>query len=475
MNIAIVGAGVSGLLVAYKLKQQADNAAVYIYDKTDRIGGNVDTRNFRVGQSYVSHKEAHRWADMGVNDFNLTQYRNIYDLLNKFGFKKGVELLKLENSTSFSNEDGSISYYINEDGSNTMSEIVSKDYQRFQRHAPEYVLTNHKSHNKTVEDYLNEHNYSEEFREQNLYPRINGMYFVNGTHPKDMPIKAVMDYYGLQEGFGHEKKPYRVYLKDGMSSWIQKLYEHCGAKLITVDHLDVLANPDNAIISSNKGDHKFDAVFICCHADTADKIIKTGKTEKMKSVFGAYKYNDSTAIAHTYSSVLPPDRAAWKTYNIYIHNKKQKKRPYTISYVCNRHQNDKENPSFDHFENPEYFVSLNPHKEIPDKFILKDEKGNPMIQNFRHNVVDFKVLDYQKDKTVLSMQGENNLYFAGGWVIGAGLHEQCYEAAHQAVTKFIHKEVDFDRYYYTPGAPPEEYAPKYLREKFSHFFDRSES
>lgn len=475
MKIAIIGAGVSGLLTAYLLKRKNENAQIYLLDKSDRIGGNVETRRFKVGQSYISEQHDTRWADMGVNDFNLDMYTNIYNLLQMLGYEKKTNLLKLENSTSFSNDNGSISYYINDDGKNTMPQIVYDDYKRFQNEGSKHLLKDSGSHDLTVEQFLERHEYSREFAEYNLYPRINGMYFVNDSHPKYMPIKAVMDYYHLQEGFGaQDPHPYRVYLKGGMSEWLRKLFEHSYTKFVKATNIELYANTDSVKLRCDQFSEVFDAAFISCPADSANEMIKAGKTEEMKDVFSAFTYTKSTSIAHTYAPVLPPDRSAWKTYNIYIHGKKETYRPYTISYVCNRHQNDKNNPDYDNFENPEYFVSLNPHKQIPESFILKDVNGNPMIQTFRHYIFNENVLRVQNNGDITKIQGQNNLFFAGGWMQGAGLHEQCYYAANQAVNKFVFDEIDLDEYY-TPGAPPEEYAPKYLREKFSHFFDQAET
>lgn len=471
MKVAIIGTGVSGLLTAYLLKQQAASPDIHLFDNTAHIGGNVDTRSVDLHDKYVSAQSV-RWADMGVNDFNLTTYWRIKELLEKMGFEEGRDLLELENSTSFSTGDGNVSYYINADESHTMKQKLWDEYKRFQNEGTRHLLRDSATHYMTVEQYLEENNYSKEFGEYNLYPRINGMYFVNQTHPKDMPIKAVMDYYMLQEGFGKDKgKAKRVYLKDGMSSWINKLYEYIGVNVVQDDKLGIYASPDSVRIISPQTDETFDAVFLCCHADTALSMIQQGVTSDIKKALSAYTYNDSYAVAHTYAPVLPPDRAAWKTYNIYIHDPDEHPRPYTITYVCNRHQNDKQNPEYNRFENPEYFLSLNPHKKIPEPFILT-HKGRPVTRNFRHNVLDSNVLEVQNDGTMTAIQGQNNLYFAGGWTMGAGLHEQCYYAAEGAVAALIYGSTN-QHQYYTPGASADEYAPEYLRIRFSDFFDRA--
>ncbi|MGM0588761.1 MAG: FAD-dependent oxidoreductase [Bacteroidota bacterium] len=438
MSVAIIGAGVSGLLTAYLLNKQGKK--VDIFEKADRVGGNVDTAQVEVGGK-------HRWADLGVNDFNLNTYTHIKDLFKELDLLKHCK--KLEDSTSFANEDSSYSYTINQDIGEPMPDHLHQEYVRFSKQAPKDIHDHPHKYNKfTVAEYLTAKGYSKEFAEYNLYPRINGMYYVNDETPKNMPITAVMHYYMLQEGFGDKKGADRIYIEGGISTWINALKKACGAKIKTGIKVTVESKGSKVKVVDEHGDGKeYDAVFMSCPADVALRTVTKGLTTDAVQMLSAFKYYDSVSVAHTDSRLLPANKNNWCTYNILIHEDYAQLRPYTISYVCNRHQNDAQNPEYNYFGGPEYFVTLNPITPIPDKKILRTPEGDPVKTYFRHNTLDFQTMKAQN--MVDKVQGQNGIYFSAGWMCGAGLHEECYRAANAAVNTYVGKSTD--QLHYTLG------------------------
>ncbi|MEZ4247932.1 MAG: hypothetical protein R3B99_06810 [Polyangiales bacterium] len=80
---------------------------------------------------------------------------------------------------------------------------IAQDWDAFQavatgRHDDKYATM-------SVDRFIVEQGYSEDFAEYNLRARINGMYYVNDRLPGSMPIRAVMSYYHLQEGIGSKR------------------------------------------------------------------------------------------------------------------------------------------------------------------------------------------------------------------------------------------------------------------------------
>ncbi len=271
-----------------------------------------------------------------------------------------------------------------------------------------------------------------------------------------------MHYYSMQEGFGGT--PDRKYFVGGSSCWIQALAEKVqslGAKLYTNVSAKVFAHSDGVTIHTPEGDEHYDAVVMACHATTALRVIQQGMTQEMVSVLGAFHYCNSVAIAHTYTPLLPPDVNAWRTYNILIHDRFAQLRPYTISYVCNRHQNDAAEPAYDRFETPKFFVTLNPSIAIPDRYVLYTTESKPAIAYFPHNVVSLATIAAQEK--LPNVQGQNGIYFTGGWTRGAGLHEECWHSAQNVAHLILGSNVE-DEHTYNTAADAAEYAPKYLRD-----------
>lgn len=327
-----------------------------------------------------------------------------------------------------------------------------------------------------------------EMAEHILYPRIAAMYFVDERGPRDMPIVAVMEYYMLQEGYGKPGKPERMYFDGGSQEWINRLHEWLEGKERKPEDEDlpkvttcynfparVMAD-DTGVQVYRVGERAshgltdlepFDKVVFACHADDALRSFgPRGLTDEIAMMLGRVNYTNSIAVCHTYTGVLPPNRDTWRTYNVMI-RKGTAVTPYSMTYVINRHQNDAENPDFQEAGLPQYFVTLNPAVRIPDRFVLpvpkevakERAKLAPGYQKtwstrfgeavgadrpdprkaigwFKHNVLDFDCLEAQEMlREVPKIQGGEfgNVYFAGGWTKGAGLHEQCWKQGKKVV------------------------------------------
>ena len=452
MKVAIVGAGICGLLTAYLLTKKKPDALITLFEKSDRVGGNVHTVDFAVGQSDSQVK--YRWADLGVNDFNIVTYKNIAALMDELG----ITYKPIEDSAAYSTLDGAISYVIDpgyQAGSRnatTMPAPVQKGFDNFSKQAPidyqdptfaEFSIAEYIQYRNTHNSDNDPDFYPAEFVHYNLYPRINGMYFVHDMTPATMSFVAIMGYYSLQEGFG-SGPPERVYVEGGCQTWVNALLEKLldqGVAVVLNTQVQVFARPDGVdLLTNHNSIEHFDAVVMACHASTCLKLIRQGITDNIVNVLSQFDHYNSIAVAHTYAPLLPPDRNIWRTYNILIHGDDTQLCPYTISYVCNRHQNDAANPNCNRFRNPEFFVTLNPAIPIPDSYVLKQADGTPAVTHFTHNIVNVATSKAQKflwSGYGTGIQGQNNLYFTGGWTVGTGLHEECYQSAAKVVNRLV--------------------------------------
>jgi len=448
MKVAIIGAGISGLLTAYLLKNKRPDTSITLFESRSQVGGNIQTAKFNIGNS--DHLSNQRWADLGVNDFNIATYKNIVALLDELN----ISYKPLENSAAFSTLDGSVSYVIDPgykagcQSSTTMPAAVQKGFDNFSHQAPldcqdpkfaefsvaqyiEYCNQNNPDHDPDF--------YPAAFVNYNLYPRINGMYFVNDTAPSTMSFIAVMNHYCLQEGFGGDP-PQRVYIEGGCKTWMNALHNALlcqGTSIVCDACVQVLGGTSGVKILINHQEFEhFDAVIMACPASTALRLIQQGITNDMVQVLSQFNYSNSVAVAHTYTPLLPPNQDDWRTYNLLIHRNTVQLRPYTISYVCNRHQNDANNPLYRHVDDPEFFVTVNPAIPIPEEYVLKQPNGTPAKAYFQHSNFNVNTLKAQKllwGRHREGVQGQNNIYFTGGWTWGTGLHEDCFNSAEQIV------------------------------------------
>ncbi len=505
-RVAIIGGGVSGLAVAYHLITRPDapgDLDVVIFERGKTLGGNADTVGVRLGKNYADpdRPDYERWADLAVNDFNKTSYKQMMAAMTRIGF--GEDRYKpLEDTICFFTLDGSILYteddYFRPSGEDRrrivderfhMRRELAEANQRFMKTAAEDV-TERRGEFKSmtvaayVDDYVEKHKPQEklirEMAAHLLYPRIAAMYFVDERGPERMPIVAVMDYYILQENFPEVDKAERMYFDGGSQEWINHLHEwlegqhrssaDSGLPRVATRYdfpAKVLADEggvrvhradERGLLCNDAAEH-FDKVVFACYADDALRSFgPQGMTDEIAAMLGKVSHTNSIAICHTFSGVLPPNRDSWRTYNVMIRDGAAMT-PYSMTYVINRHQNDAENPAYQEAGLPQYFVTLNPAIRIPDRFVLpttqdsgiaraerapgyltsgplgKGEHPDPAkaIGWFKHNVVDFACLEAQDMLPGLQGGAFGNVYFAGGWTNGAGLHEQCWRQGERVV------------------------------------------
>lgn len=353
--------------------------------------------------------------------------------------------------------------------------------------------------NMTIEQYLQDAAAKGKIKNVDLlgkyciYPRINGMYFTVDDTPQDMPFVGIMQYYVLQEGMGTPSGPQRRYWKNGTRSWIDALaaalQEPSAGQVPVRVLLDTQAQvsssptacPSVAFFDAGGNSTQqaqFDVTVFACHAQIALQSIKRGITQDQVNVLSAFEFKQSCTIAHTYAPALPVSKSLWRTYNICIHEGYDDLRPYTIDYVVNLHQNDPANPEYNNFNTPYLLYSINPHTVIPDKYILRQPIKSPKtgeylkaVAFFPHNVVNLNSMwaqsvlwgtqwPYPNDPAFeyhwgsyepgTPVQGQNGIYFTGGWTLLAGLHEQCWQSAIEVVNLIVGGSAHVHHYRHIP-------------------------
>ncbi|MGB5536479.1 MAG: FAD/NAD(P)-binding protein, partial [Thiogranum sp.] len=225
-RIAIIGGGVSGLAVAYNLLQQTTkfDCEIDIYEANEYLGGNADTALVDLGErkeplsANTRSNESHliRKADLGVDDLNMATYERIVRIMAEIGF---TDYRPLEDTACFFTLNGSKVMTADKklrhgtsDPNIAVSDELESTYNNFltaAAHAIEDPKTKENYKRFTVGQYVADYMKQatskdipliETMRDCLLYPRINAMYFVDDvTGPAGMPLRAVMQYYTIQE------------------------------------------------------------------------------------------------------------------------------------------------------------------------------------------------------------------------------------------------------------------------------------
>ncbi len=247
MKIAIIGAGVSGLSLAYYLRKfSKQEIEITIYEKNDRVGGNALTQELNL----KSLKRPDTWVDLGVNDFNINTYSAMLSLWHEIQLPQDQYVGTLENETSFfyynASSKDSCGFKISNNGYiealNIQTETVNKIKQgfiNFEQFLKEWYTNKDKDPSAftiTVKQFIEKYfkDKSDPFVNMALLPRINAMYFSYEESPVkqspvlDMPMWLVSHYYVLQEGLALDpnrkgKDKERKFFKQGSQKWLEFL------------------------------------------------------------------------------------------------------------------------------------------------------------------------------------------------------------------------------------------------------------
>lgn len=525
-TVAIIGGGISGLSVAFELlRREVKGETITVFEKSPSFGGNADTAEVELGHDFRDNTPFTRFADLGVNDINLNSYPRTRTAMEQIGYipaerpKEPVEYKHLRfledtvclftpDSEEIWTKDG---FLMGEDQNGApgvvdtrfslnhpkhdalrhaeerFMDLAAKDFDKEKQGASywndtvdEYVAKFLELHEDAKEDVTPE--LLDRLVRLFLKPRIGAMYFADEVAgPGGMPMRGVMSYYRLQEGFGAgDDKPIadRRYFRYGSQHWINALKDHladAGVQFRTEFEAHVMDDGAGGVRVFRKGNPDeyadFQKVVMAAHADHQLESLTQAEgsllSDEVAKALAKIEYSDSVSIAHTYAGVLPANVDSWRTYNVMIREDRERT-PYQMTYVQNRHRNDRmsdnypdeEDRKFNEYGLPVYFVSLNPEVDIDDKYILdvteasQTERMNaqpgyppPLLQGvfadgkarayFRHTIITKDLLGIQDELPKYQGMAEGRVYFAGCWAIGAGLHEECFMQSEAVVDKIL--------------------------------------
>jgi predicted NAD/FAD-binding protein len=167
--------------------------------------------------------------------------------------------------------------------------------------------------------------------------------------------------------------------------------------------------PQKVDVTTKGGDTAtFDQVVIATHSDQALRML-ADPSDLERDVLGAIPYQENLAVLHTDTSLLPPKRTAWASWNYHI--PKEEKGRVALTYDMNILQSLK--------ATEEFCVTLNmPEKIHPDRVFQR------II--YHHPVYDPNSVSVRRKQDEIN--GKNRTYFCGAYW-GYGFHEDGVNSA----------------------------------------------
>jgi len=313
MKIAIIGAGVSGLVAAHRLHA---NHEITVFEAGDYAGGHTNT----VCVPTDGGREIA--VDTGFIVFNHATYPNFTRLLRQLG----VETQPTEMSFSVRNEATGLEY-----NGHTLNTLFAqrrnlfrpsfhrmiREILRFNRDAKAWLREEHGD--ESLGDFLDRGRYSPLLLTNYILPMGAAIWSCTPDTVRGFPARFFLRFFDNHGMLNVSDRPEWRTIKGGSHNYVRALVQ-------PFRHRIRLRSPVEAVRRSRHGVHvkpsgaaeeRFDALVLAVHSDQALRMLADPSPAE-REVLGAIRYGPSEAILHTDASLMPRRRRAWASWNYHV-------------------------------------------------------------------------------------------------------------------------------------------------------------
>jgi predicted NAD/FAD-binding protein len=325
MRIAVVGAGVSGLVVARHLHSSHD---VTVLESGERPGGHIHTWDVTLqGERYA--------LDSGFIVYNERNYPNFTRLLGELGVATRSSTM----SFSVRHDASGVEY----NGSTLRKLFVQPwniarpaflrmihDIIRFNREAIGAIAAG--GTGLTLGDLLDRAGYSRSFQEWYLLPMGSAIWSVPTGTVRAMPARFFVEFFRNHGMLTVDQRPEWRVIRGGSARYMEALIAPFRDR-IRLRHpvRFVVRTPGGVLVDGVP----YDRVVFACHSDEALAILGDA-TRAEREVLSALPYETNDAVVHTDRRLLPVRRSAWGAWNYLVSD--EPGAPATVTYLLNQLQ-----------------------------------------------------------------------------------------------------------------------------------------
>ncbi|HEU0025393.1 MAG TPA: FAD-dependent oxidoreductase [Thermoleophilaceae bacterium] len=397
MRIAVVGAGISGLVCAHLLREEHD---LTIFEANDYAGGHTHT--VRVDTADETHH-----VDTGFIVHNDRTYPRFERLLESVGVATQAAPM------SFSVSDGRGGLEYNGASANGLfanrANLLSPSFHRmvldllrFNRDAPALVGLN--GSGPSLREFLDEGGYSEAFVDRLLVPQASAVWSADPASMWEFPASLLAEFFANHGMFGFTGRPRWRAVSGGSARYVERLTSGFAKSLrLSAPVRRVVRLEDRVEVTPAGAEPMaFDEVILATHSDQALAML-ADPTPAEHEVLGAIRYQPNDVVLHTDSSLLPRRRRAWASWNFHLQDRPVGRT--TVTYHMNRLQTLA--------ADREFCVTLNRSEDVdPDTVIRK--------LRYDHPAYTAEALAAQARWAEVS--GRNRTHYCGAYW-GYGFHE----------------------------------------------------
>ena len=400
MNIAVIGAGISGLGCAYQLAKRGHR--VDLFEARDRIGGHTATYDVQLGTRRFA-------VDTGFIVYNDRNYPNLIQLFKELG----VSSRETTMGFSVCDETSGLEYAGN--NLNTLfaqrGNLFSpsflgmiREILRFNRLAVADLEAGRLSSEQTLGQYLSRHGFSKHFSRSYLLAMTSAIWSADFEDAQDFPVEFFIRFFRNHGLLSLKNRPQWRVVEGGSREYLAPLTAPFADTIHTRMPVARILRPPGKRVQvhfTNGLEKEFDEVVIATHSDDALAMLGD-PTQAEKSLLGALSYRDNEVILHTDTRLLPRCRRAWSSWNYRL---KPDNGRATVTYNMNILQG---------LDAPETFcvtlndtASINPHR---------------ILGRFNYAHPQFTLAGMAAQSRWGEINGQNGTWFCGAYWQN-GFHE----------------------------------------------------
>jgi uncharacterized protein len=311
MRIAIVGAGVSGLLAAHLLH---DRHEVTVFEAAARPGGHAHT--VRVDLADETH-----WVDTGFVVFNDRNYPRFERLLDRLG----VATQPTDMSFGVSDERGRFEYASTSPNgvfarrANLVSPAFLRmlaEVPRFQRESRALLASDE---DPSLAEWLERRRFSRAFVERLIVPQAAAVWSADPRQMWSFPARFLAEFFANHGMLDLRGRPQWRTVTGGSRRYVDALVAPFRERLRPATPVRAIRRHDSHVTVQPRGGEpeRFDAVVLATHADQALGLLDDA-TPREREVLGAIPYQPNEAVLHTDRRLLPRRRRAWASWNFHL-------------------------------------------------------------------------------------------------------------------------------------------------------------
>ena len=408
-NIAIIGAGISGMGAAFALAQHNN---VTLYESGAALGGHARTK--------IAGRNGDQPVDTGFIVFNYANYPNLTRLFET------LDVPVCESNMSFgaSLQGGKIEYALANFGAmfaqkknllNPKFLRMIADILRFNARG----LKASRDTSMTVRDLLVKLGTGDWFRDYYLLPLSGAIWSTPVEQILDFPAYAMMNFFENHALLSHTGQHQWYTVSGGSVEYVRRLQaalERRGVDIrLKTAVKGVSRNPVGVSVQTAEAPPAFyDEVVFATHSDDSLRLLEDA-TDFEQEQLSAVQYQPNEMILHADPSVMPHNKQCWSSW-VYSEVADKTSNRIDLTYWMNSLQPiPKDDP---------HFVTLNTTRTIKQELIYDQA-------TFRHPVYDLAALQAQQN--IAAQNGKNHTWFCGAWMKN-GFHEDGLSSALDVAT-----------------------------------------